>query len=210
MPRPDQSSYLAHFTKNGKEYISGAVHASPSPQQMSALEKLISILEGKCILATTMPWTNKKAICFTECPWGSLLRHADNYSPYGIGFTKKLIYSRNGNPVIYANPDMFDGQKWDPSVYPFVTPFVPVYAPDSKKNRPPFKGKFCDYTHEREWRLVKDFRFQYTYIQFVILNSYEDMDKIPAHVRGQIGENKFVFMETYKQIEKLWPTHIMD
>lgn len=210
MYRPDQSFYLAHFTKDGKEYVPRASHQYPTPQQMSALEKLISILEGKCISATTMPWTNKKAVCFTECPWTSLLRHADNYSPYGVGFTKKLIYSRNGNPVIYANPDMFEGQKWDPSVYPYITPFVPTYAPDSKKERPPFRGKLCDYTHEREWRVVKDFKFQYTYIQFVILNTYGDLEKISETLRNTIGVNKFIFMETYKHIEKLWPTHIMD
>ena len=130
---------------------------------MSALERLISILEARKIHAFELPWTNRKAVCFTECPWGSLLRHAQAYSPYGIGFTKKLVYSRKGNPVIYANPDMFQSEKWDKNVYPFVTPFLPTYAPDSIKNRHPFNGKAVDYTHEREWRVAKDFPFQYSY-----------------------------------------------
>ena len=92
--------------------------------EMSAFERLISILKCKKIQAHKLPWTNRSAVCFTECPWGSLLRHAKSYSPYGIGFTKKLVYSRNGNPVIYANPRMFQSEKWDESVFPFVTPFV--------------------------------------------------------------------------------------
>lgn len=57
--------------------------------EMSAFERLIGILENKKIGAFELPWTGKKAVCFTECPWGSLLRHAKAYSPYGIGFTKK-------------------------------------------------------------------------------------------------------------------------
>ena len=62
-----------------------------------------------------------------------------------------MIYSRGGNPVIYANPNMFNEQKWDERIYPFVTPFVPTYAPDSVKNQKPFNGKVVDFSHEREW-----------------------------------------------------------
>ena len=130
MARPDQSFYLAHFTKNGKNY-DGSEGPHNDLSDMSALERLISILEAKKIQAFDLPWTKRKAVCFTECPWGSLLRHAKAYSPYGLGFTKRLVYSRKGNPVIYANPNMFRSEKWDERVYPFVTPFLPTYAPNS-------------------------------------------------------------------------------
>ena len=46
MARPDQSSYLAHFTKNGKDY-DGSEGPHSDLSKMSALEKLISILEAK-------------------------------------------------------------------------------------------------------------------------------------------------------------------
>ena len=100
MTRPDQSFYLAHFTKNGKKFAP-SMDPHTDIDEMSAFERLISILKCKKIQAHKLPWTNRSAVCFTECPWGSLLRHAKSYSPYGIGFTKKLVYSRNGNPVIY-------------------------------------------------------------------------------------------------------------
>ena len=174
---------------------------------MSAFERLISILQQKKIAAANLPWTNKPAVCFTECPWSSLLRHADRYSPYGIGFSKKLIYSRKGNPVIYANPDLFASQEWSRDVYPFVTPFVPVYASDSVKRN---FGRVVDYTHEREWRIPRDFSFQYSNIKFIVLKSVSDLRNIPENIIEEIGIEKFIFMDTYKKIEELWPTHVME
>lgn len=209
MSRPDQSFFLAHFTKNGKNY-DGSIGPHAELAEMSALERLINILKSRSIIACELPWTNQKAVCFTECPWGSLLRHAEAYSPYGIGFTKKLVYSRGGNPVIYANPDMFHSQKWDKDVYPFVTPFVPHYAAESIKNLSPFNGKAVDYTHEREWRVAKNFPFRYNYIAFVVLKSYSELVQIPEDIRNAIGSEKFIFMDTYRKIEELWPTHLMD
>ncbi len=209
MPRPDQSIYLAHFTKNGKEYDSNNPDDISDIAKMSALNRLVNILQEKKIIAADLPWTKRKAVCFTECPWCSLVQHANIYSPYGIGFTKKLIYSRNGNPVIYANPTIFNQQNWHENVYPFVTPFVPFYASGSVKNQHPFNGRAIDYTHEREWRVAKDFPFQYRYISFVVLDNLSDIKKIPQKIIDEIGTEKFIFMDTYRKIEELWPTHIM-
>ena len=207
MPRPDQSFFLAHFTKAGRAYDPLNHPESPTIDQMAAFERLISILQQKKIAAANLPWTNKPAVCFTECPWSSLLRHADRYSPYGIGFSKKLIYSRKGNPVIYANPDLFASQEWSRDVYPFVTPFVPVYASDSVKRN---FGRVVDYTHEREWRIPRDFSFQYSNIKFIVLKSVSDLRNIPENIIEEIGIEKFIFMDTYKKIEELWPTHVME
>lgn len=209
MPRPDQSIFLAHFTKNGHEYQPGLEIDEPTLAQMSALDRLVKILQEKKINATNMNWTDQRAVCFTECPWGSLLRHAENYSSYGIGFSKKLVFSRGGNPVIYANPHMFESQHWDEKVYPFVTPFVPAYAPQTVKNRRPFNGRIVDYSHEREWRVPKNFGFQYSYIKFIVLGSVSDLTKIPEEIVSEIGVEKFLFMDMYKKIEELWPTHLM-
>lgn len=211
--RPDQSVYLAHFTKDGKDYNPAedlSCYSSVPFSKMSARDKLISILKEKKIRASKVAWTDQSVVCFTECPWSSLLRHAKAYSPYGIGFTKKLVYSRNGNPVFYVNPSLYEKEDWNASVYPFVTPFVPIYAADKVKNQKPFYGKTVDYSHEREWRVAKDFSFQYTYLRFVILDKYQDLDFIPEEIKNEIGLDKFIFMDTYRKIEELWPTHIMD
>ncbi|GBF33863.1 hypothetical protein DCCM_2974 [Desulfocucumis palustris] len=46
-------------------------------------------------------------------------------------------------------------------------------------------------------------------MEFVIVNEYEDIDKIPSNIRTAIGLNKFLVMEAYTQIETLWPVHRM-
>lgn len=207
MSRPDQSFFLAHFTKNGDKYT-GEEKENSSFDEMSARQRLISILQDRTIKASTVPWVKKKVVCFTECPWGSLLRHAEKYSPYGIGFTKKLIYSRKGNPVLYLNPELFNLQQKDNPIYPFINPFLPSYASDKQK-KTAFHGRIVDYTHEREWRLTKDFKFQYTNATFVILKSVSDLEVIPDEIRNAIGLDRFIFMDTYRKIEELWPTHLM-
>lgn len=210
MARPDQSGFVAHFTKDGANFDPSQERIDLTPDKMSAFEKLRNILVEKRIIATKMPWTDKKAVCFTECPWGSLLHHARQYSGYGIGFKKSFLNNRNGNPVIYANPSMFNAENWDPKVFPFVTPFVPKYASKAIKKQPPFNGRYLDYSHEREWRVVKDLRFKYDSIQFVVLEKVSDLALIPETIKEEIGVEKFLFMDTYRKIEELWPTHIID
>ena len=107
MFKPDHSPYLAHFTKDGTQGHEADNSASPY-QNMSARERLISILRTKKIKASSMPWTGAKAVCFTECPWTSLLGHTEQYSSYGIGFNKRAVYVKQGGPVYYIRPDHFE------------------------------------------------------------------------------------------------------
>ncbi len=190
--RPDQSGYLAHFSSGEAAY-----------------NNLVSILTEKTIRARELPWTKKPAVCFTECPWSSLLAHATHYSPFGIGFTKPHVFAAGGGPAYYVRADHFAKQTWDSHVYAFVTPFWPKYRPTKLKGKEILEGKNIDYAHEREWRVPHDFTFEYDKVEFVILNTYEDMAKFPKELKDQIGRDKFIFMEMYKKIEELWPTHII-
>jgi len=190
--RPDQSDFLAHFTKGADAY-----------------QKLISILNDKNLKASPLPWTKRPAVCFTECPWSSLLEHAQQYSPYGIGFTKPHVFAAGGGPSYYVRPDHFDKQQWENDLYTFVTPFAPAYRPGHLKDGKYLNGKTIDYSHEREWRVPHDFKFDHGSIQFVILDTYEDMAKFPKDLKDAIGREKFIFMDMYKKIEDLWPTHLI-
>lgn len=100
--RPDFSNFLAHFTKDEKP---SKEDAQPNIQGKNAQERLISILRDQKINATEMPWTHANAVCFTECPWSSLIAHTKQYSQYGIGFTKSTIFAKHGGPVYYMRPD---------------------------------------------------------------------------------------------------------
>lgn len=208
MNRPDFSNYLAHFTKDGP-LCSDAENSISPFAQMSAIQRLESILRSNVISATTMPWTNAHAVCFTECPWSSLIAHTKQYSPYGIGFSKGSVYAKHGGPAYYVRPDHFKTQlasgKFDKHLWPFVTPFSPLYRPKH------MKGSYfptVDYSHEREWRVPHDFPFSFDEIEFVILKDYHDMAQFPRDLKDAIGREKFILIDNYEHIEKLWPVHL--
>lgn len=204
--RPDFSNFLGHFTTNRRPVGKNDPH-NPVKDKMNqhALNRLISILQEKKIIASTMPWTGKHAVCLTECPWSSLLDHTKNYSPYGLGFNKQFIFSRNGSPVFYVRADQYEKQQWHEHLKAFVTPFWPAYRPKTINNKKTFTT--CDYTHEREWRVPHDLLFEYRHLEFIVLDKYEDMAKFPKELKDAIGREKFLLMDNYRMVETLWPVH---
>ncbi|KGN87017.1 abortive infection system antitoxin AbiGi family protein [Porphyromonas gulae] len=213
--RPDISNFLAHFTSDGKPK-GGEDDKNPAKSltSMPAKERLISILIEKKIRASQMPWTGALAVCFTECPWMSLLEHTKSYSPYGIGFKKRLIFSKHGAPALYMRTDVFrehmqEVRKFHKHVWSLITPFSPEYRPTHMKKAQYDIGT-CDYAHEREWRVPHDFPFEYKDIEFVILNNYQDMAEFPRELKDAIGREKFILMDNYRLIERLWPVHRID
>lgn len=205
MERPDFSNYLAHFTVNRQPCSRAQDNPTNQFKGVKAIDRLESILKGKKIFASRLPWNNKEAVCLTECPWGSLLAHAKTYSPYGIGFTKEFIFSKSGGPAFYVRPDLYDKQQWQDDVHKFVTPFWPEYRPAALKTYGGMRDRTVDYSHEREWRTPENLEFEYENIAFVILNDYIDMAKFSTTLKDKIGRDKFFLMKNYKNIERLWP-----
>jgi hypothetical protein len=188
--RPDHTDFVAHFTKGPQAY-----------------DNLVSILTEQRIKAGILPWINSPGVCFTECPWWSLIAHADRYSAYGIGFTKSHVFAAGGGPVYYVRADHWGKQSWEPHVKSFVTPFWPGYRPELLRGNEFINGRTVDYSHEREWRVPHEFAFDRKYVPFVILNTYEDMAKFPGQIKDDIGRQNFILMDMYRRIEELWPTH---
>lgn len=220
--RPDFSDYVAHFTSERDPFGAKSNQTDPAYSKIkgSAFQKLENILTSKTILATNMPWTNAKAVAFTECPWWSLMSHAKQYSPYGIGFKKARLLAGGGAPAIYMRPDMFNSQiknfantinpkiiGFDNRIYSLITPFVPSYSPQAYLKRHWPNMTPVDYSHEREWRVDHDFSFDLTQVEFVIVDKYEDVAALPKGIKDSIGREKFLIMDNYRQIERLWPTH---
>ncbi|MBF0183546.1 MAG: terminase [Magnetococcales bacterium] len=216
--RPDFSNLVAHFTKGTPPLADIEARGTLLG---TACEKLIAILDTGKITATKMPWTQRKAVCFTECPFWSLIAHSERYSPYGIGFTKPHLFAASGGPAIYLRWDLFEKQQcfqhrnnsswtgFDSNLFSFVTPFSPSYAPETYKNDYfPTDGNPVDYTHEREWRVPSDFKFKLDQVQFVMLKSYEDMAAFPRYLKNGIGRDKFILLDVIKKTEGLWPTHL--
>jgi len=172
----------------------------------TAGERLASILKGGVIKGSNMPWTGRRAACFTECPWSSLLDHANQYSSFAVGFSKPRVFAAGGGPVYYVRADHYKKQVWEDHLHTFVTPFWPEYRP-AKLKAPEYLNKTVDYSHEREWRVPHDFTFKLDQVEFVILPTYDEMAKFPQDLKDGIGREKFLLMEVYRTVERLWPVH---
>lgn len=203
--RPDFSNYLVHFTKTSRPCSKAKGNPALFFAKGNARDKLVGILTSKTIMCSELTWVHKNAVCFTECIWGSLLAHAKAYSSYGIGFTKEFVFLNGGNPVFYVRPQLHTYTKiMADEVKPFLTPFQPEYSTDAMTHG----IKRVDYSHEREWRVPSDIKFEYKDIAFVVVESLNDLKRPEiSKLVKLIGEEKFIVMNNYKKIEQIWPMH---
>jgi hypothetical protein len=209
--RPDFSEYVVHFTTARPPHSAGredapAVIAQIAP--LNPLQRLLSILQRQHIIATPMPYTGRPAVCFTECVWGSLLDHAEEYSRYGVGFKKSFLFANDGGPVVYMRQDVFRAQVeaggFDDALWPFITPFVPEYSSGEHRaefwdNRP-----VTDYTREREWRVPHDLAFGLGDVEFVIVAWEHQAQEILNATAGLLA-GKVLLMENYSRVTSFWP-----
>ena len=217
MQRPDFSDYVVHFTKDAPPIVEEQDEPGAADlAALSAKERLFSILHSGQIIATRMPWTNRPAVCFTECTWGSLLFHAERYSRFGVGFHKGFLFAAGGGPAIYLPPGLMEHQRalvppgtlaFHPQLFAFMTPFVPPYAPHEYRERF-WQGKRpIDFSHEREWRVPHTLAFALDRVAFVIVDRYEDMAQAPRPLKDAIGRDNWLIMANYERIEHFWPLH---
>src|SRR5438045_3933931 len=126
---PDYSPLVVHFTASrqmvGHRMIQDG-HPLFSHLQATAQERLRSILAERTIYASPMPFlpTQCEAVCFTECIWDGLNFLADNYSSYGLVFSKRLIFDAGGGPTLYLRGDTLRefGETIPREVHPFIAP----------------------------------------------------------------------------------------
>lgn len=215
--RPDYSEYVAHFTS------AVAIQDAALNQQigsMGALERLANILSEQRIRATKKyyalgPWS----VAFTECPWTSLLDHATQYSAYAVGFTKQLLWEKGGQPAVYLRSAVLKSikahveEKAGGPVGQAIAPaFGALYTPIEREPGWEMLSEsqvdtHVDYAHEREWRVVGDFDFNYQDVQFLIVNQFADIEQLPAAAVNAIGQDRILSMSNYRRIVDLWPMY---
>jgi hypothetical protein len=203
---PDYSPLVVHFTKEpDRALVMDKLVVDTHPlfayKKTNAKERLLSILMNKIIYASPMPFLpkNSEAVCFTECIWDALINLADRYSPYGIVFSKRLIFENGGGPALYMRGDSLSTiQSNMPScLEPLVVPFDPdgILA----------HGVPLNWVHEREWRLPKALGFEYSDIQYVIVATIQDAFDVIQRVGPQdIPEENYIPMDVYRTIRKAW------
>ncbi|MBF4467865.1 MAG: hypothetical protein ISP01_00525 [Methanobrevibacter arboriphilus] len=136
----DLSNMVTHLIKNDNPY-----------------ETLKKILREKKLKANVTGYYNHlkstESVCFTDLSVRGLGRHAQNYSPYGIAFMKRLIYESDGGPALYIRENLLREREDCGNINHFV-------------NKVNIQRNF-DFHHEREWRIPHDFEFDYEEISIV-------------------------------------------
>jgi hypothetical protein len=172
-------------------------------KQASAFDRLQNILSTQTIHPSVMPWlpNNPKAVCFTECIWDALIRLSESYSSYGVVFSKKTIFDKGGGPVLYIRGDhlaaLIENRTIPASLEPFIQPFDPTANIRT--------GVRIDFLHEREWRLPLALTFEYSDLQYVLVNSIDEATNI-VHTIGSrnLPEEKVIPLSIYEEIRNAW------
>ncbi len=118
--------------------------------ESNTLDKMLRILEDKCLKASQTGYYGKKlgtkSVCLADLSIRGLHRHSKNYSQYGLGFLKRWIYEKGGSPALYVREDLLSGATIPHEIRPFVNKINPGTH---------------DFHHEREWRVPKDLHFEH-------------------------------------------------
>jgi len=177
--RTDLSSFLVHLTRSRK------IRRQGETVTLKARDVLVSILKAGCIRAKnfhclfnkdlltldTVDAAPFKTVCFSETPLSDINYltqeiegRAIRLTQYGLVFRKATVVNRGGNPVIYVSNKSVNGRSP-------VAAFKRVYNRAKKSGFElssestflPFVNLFSenyDFSWEREWRVVGDFRFE--------------------------------------------------
>lgn len=154
--RMDLSSRVTHLTK-GKD-------------EDEAFRNLISILEGKRIIGRkSFSCGETPIVCLQDAPlsaiaenlqYEEMLRKEEKqkirYLGFGIRFQKQFIYEQGGRPVIYDNTDAA-------KKYLLPKEWWRIVRLDLSNSE-----EVVDWTHEREWRVVKEIVFNYSQCEIIV------------------------------------------
>lgn len=153
------------------------VHFAKASEKSTAYDSCLSILGSRRIEARSKFGTGRtysaapKSVCFSEIPLHHLSRLANKRGPYGIGFRKEFLVSRDAGQIMYAYKDTAHASA--------MTHLVSIAKTDS--SNPIWKiAPFIDqpgeygskqyfYEWEREWRHVGHLDFNETDAAFLII-----------------------------------------
>lgn len=135
---PDFSDLLVHFTDrvNGHSWLPNNVY------QLSAEERLSSILQHRAIWSSQPFGTAAPVVCFSEATTQGLdhLIGAVAYRPWGIVFDRQLIYDARGGPVFHLRTE-----EW-PQIADLPHRLRALFIR--------FEAGISEWLWEREWRVV--------------------------------------------------------
>lgn len=162
--------------KNRNDISSRLTHLTKGNTDDDAFKTLLKILKEKKIIGSTTQSGfiigNKPAVCFQEAPLNAIAENLlyekklseetdrkARYMAFGLRFNKTWIYQNGGRPVIYGEKDEMkkilpEDKHWRIVNYDLSN-----------------EDKIIDWTHEREWRVPGNVKFNYKNIEVLVSSS---------------------------------------
>ena len=188
---------------------SGVCHFSKDKGKQNVLDVLFSILkENKLRGSSTSEGFihgNIPAVCFQDAPLTGLcqnlyyeqkyreVNHSSKirYRATGIMFRKPYIYAKGGRPVIYDKPE-------DAKLYLSKENWWRIVNYDLSD-----KNNIIDWTHEREWRVPKEFIFDLKEATILLVHEGQykkfmdkckiDWPELPYEIKGFVLLNHILY-----------------
>lgn len=165
--RSDLTGHLIHLTRA----------TSVNAKELSSTEVLMKIIKEQCLIGSSTKsgfiCGTRKAVCFQDTPLYQLSQNIYSEQEYrtqnsqakvryvgaGLMFPKPYIYRRGGRPVIYDNTE--EAKNYLPSHE--LWRVVRLELSDDTN--------VIDWTHEREWRIPDDFKFEINQATVILPNT---------------------------------------
>lgn len=155
--------------RNRSDMVTRVTHLTRGSSEDTAFNTLCKILIDKKLFASNNKGINvggAKVCCFQEIPLMSISENlqieeeigcaGERYSPFGLRFSKGTLFQKGGRPVIYGDSEEL--KKALPSSEHWR--IVKMDLTDAEK--------IVDWSHEREWRVVGDYSFDYSEIEIIV------------------------------------------
>jgi hypothetical protein len=129
-------------------------------------------------------------VCFTECtPAGVTAMVQERYEPWGVAFSKDLVFKRGGGPAFYVRGDEWDDVYHLPTrLRSRCTKFWPGASAEDGELLDPALTQDSQWLPEREWRVPgigepPSFQFDPDDVAFIVVADWRyASDKYPSVV----------------------------
>ncbi len=155
---------------NRADLVARITHLTKAETDEEAFELLWTILTEKTLKAGNgFVVAGNKVVCFQEIPLYSIVENLmfedtlggkKRYSWFGLRFNKIKMYDRGVRPVLYGNTNELKEILPQKEYWRIVD--LNIHMDDLKN--------VVDWSHEREWRNLGDFQFEYDDIEVVVRN----------------------------------------
>lgn len=184
----DWSPFVAHFTRSAamkqlwrtlaKPLDSSAVRAGLSQADMLSHQSFEGIINsGSLRVSKPPPASDADArVCFSECTLPGLISHAERFGRFGLVFGKSDLFGHGGRPCVYVSSKTYGKLAADRGRSPEMRELFNL----ANVLSPPGYGKVQDFTHEREWRIMRDIDLAVLKPVAYVVPSVDWLGRLPA------------------------------